>query len=357
MPRAELKPNPENATPEELRVAMEAAPHKRSYVRLATVRALLLGYTRAQVCQIHDRSDRMVRLWIECFNRGGIDALITRARPGRPRKVKLERVRDLLLPVLENPAQAGQVHWTGVKIHGYLKEQLSLELGYRTAVRWLHELNFHLRVPQPWPERQNEEERKKFQEELRALCADPQVELWFGDESGFEGDPRPRRRWVQPGKPRTVPYLGDHIRQNVIGAVAPQSGALFSLIVDGVDTDVFQFFLDEMAKAVPKEGRRAASVHSGQRVVAQSGAAPVASFRAEVLAGVFARLQPNRAVVAAGEGGLVLGLHRPHFPRVDRATLRRPQKLHRPAGQNRFGLHHSEMIFGNHSRVQPVQSS
>ena len=35
----------------------------------------------------------MVRLWIELFNRGGIDALITRPRSGRPRKVKLERVR------------------------------------------------------------------------------------------------------------------------------------------------------------------------------------------------------------------------------------------------------------------------
>src|SRR5690606_9089152 len=32
---------------------------------------------------------------------------------------------------------------------------------------------------------------------------------------------------------------------------APQSGGLFSLIVDGVDTDVFQVFLDEMAKALP----------------------------------------------------------------------------------------------------------
>jgi transposase len=249
----ERHPNPENATPEELRVAMEAAPNKRSYIRLNAIRSLLLGISRATVAQQFCRTERLVRLWIEMFNRGGIDALITRARPGRPRKVKLERVRDLLVPVLENPATAGQVHWTGVKIHGYLKEQLSLELGYRTAVRWLHELNFHLRVPQPWPERQNEEERRKFQEELRALCANPQVELWFGDESGFEGDPRPRRRWVQPGKPRTVPYLGDHLRQNVIGAVAPQSGTLFSLIVDGVDTDVFQFFLDEMARAVPKK--------------------------------------------------------------------------------------------------------
>ena len=193
----------------------------------------------------------MVRLWIELFNRGGIDALITRPRSGRRRKVKLERVRDLLVPVLENPAQAGQVHWTGVKLHGYLTEQLQIELGYSTTVRWLHELNFHLRVPQPWPERQNEEERKAFLEELRALSVDPTVQLWFGDECGVEGDPRPRRRWVQPGKGRTVPYLGDHIRENVIGAVAPQTGELFSLIVDGVDTDVFQLFLDEMAKAVP----------------------------------------------------------------------------------------------------------
>lgn len=195
----------------------------------------------------------MVRLWIELFNRGGIDALITRGRTGRPRRVKLERVRDLLVPVLENPAQAGQVHWTGVKIHGYLKTQLSIDLGYSTAVRWLHELNFHLRVPQPWPERQNQLEREKFQEEVKALCADPKVELWYSDETGVEGDPQPRRRWAQPGKPRTVPYKGDHIRQNVIGAVAPQNGQFFSLIVDGVDTDVFQLFLDELVKAVPKK--------------------------------------------------------------------------------------------------------
>lgn len=253
MRTTELHPNPENAALEELRVAMEAAPNRRSYIRLNAIRSLLLGISRATVCQQFYRTDRMVRLWIECFNRGGIDALITRPKPGRPRKVKLERVRDLLVPVLENPAQAGQVHWTGVKLHGFLKEQLQVELGYSTTVRWLHELNFHLRVPQPWPERQNEAQRKAFLEELRGLGADPQVQLWFSDECGVEGDPRPRRRWVQPGKRRTVPYLGDHLRQNVIGAVAPQSGGLFTLIVDGVDTDVFQFFLDEMAQAVPKK--------------------------------------------------------------------------------------------------------
>jgi transposase len=237
---------------------MEAAPNKRSYIRFAAIRALLMGMARPTVCQIFFRSDRMVRLWILSFNKGGIDALRTRSKPGRPRKAKLERVRDLLLPVLENPAQAGQVHWTGVKLHGHLKEKLAIELGYRTAVRWLHELDFNLRVPRPWPERQDPPQREAFKEKLQQWAAQEETfELWFQDESGVEGDPRPRRRWSQPGKPRTVPYLGDHIRQNVIGSVCPQNGALFSLIVDGVDTDVFQFFLNEFANAVPKkEGKR-----------------------------------------------------------------------------------------------------
>ena len=77
----------------------------------------------------------MVRLWIALFNLGGVDALPTKRPAGRPRRVKLERLRDFLVPVLENPRQAGEVHWTGVKVHGYLKEQLGVELGYRTTVR------------------------------------------------------------------------------------------------------------------------------------------------------------------------------------------------------------------------------
>jgi transposase len=246
------QPNWENATLEELRVAMDAAPNKRSYIRLAALHALGLGFSRPDVCRLFDRSDRMVRLWIECFNRGGINALITKRRSGRPRTVKLERVRDLLLPLLENPAQAAQVHWTGVKVHGYLREQLALEFGYRSTIRWLHELDYHLRVPRPWPERQNEAEREQFLEQLRERAANAGLELWFGDECGVEGDPRPRRRWARPGRVGTVPYLGDHIRQNVIGAVCPAQGRLVSIVVDGVDTDVFQVFLDQLAETVPK---------------------------------------------------------------------------------------------------------
>ena len=88
------------------------------------------------------------------------------------------------MPVLENPGQAGEVHWTGVKLHGYLKEELGLEVGYSTTVRYLHELGYNLRVPRPWPERQNEEQRNAFLKQLRIWQADPGLELWFAARGG-----------------------------------------------------------------------------------------------------------------------------------------------------------------------------
>jgi transposase len=252
-----LQPEPENATEADVLVAMEAAPNKRSYRRLAAIRAMLLGHDRAQVSLLFGRSERMVRLWILMFNRGGIDALASKPQPGRPRRVQLKRLEDLLVPVLADPTQAGQIHWTGVKLHGWLQEQLQVQLGDRTVIRYLHELDHNLRVPQRWPERQNQEDRAAFLRDLQALReSDPSVELWYGDECGVEGDPRPRRRWtVRGGRPR-VPYLGDHIRTNLIGSVCPASGESFAMVFDGVDTDVFQCYLDHLAEAIPPDPKK-----------------------------------------------------------------------------------------------------
>ena len=242
---------------------MEAAPTKRSYIRLAAVRALLLGTARATVCQLYCRTDRMIRLWIEMFNRGGADALLSKARTGRPRRISLQKLGDLLVPVLKDPALAGQRHWTGVKVHGWLKEQLQAEVSYRTAIRYLHELEFNRRIPRRWPappehkEAEREAARETFQKSMDQWLADPNVKLWFCDECGVEGDPRPRHRWVQPGSKPTIPYRGKHIRQSVLGAVSPADGQFSALIFDGVNTAVFQCFLDELAVDAPaQEGVR-----------------------------------------------------------------------------------------------------
>jgi hypothetical protein len=76
--------------------------------------------------------------------------------------------------------------------------------------------------------------------------------VFYWPEEGREPD---ELEIVAPRLNRVFHFKGDveHIRQNVVGAVSPQTGELFSLIVDGVDTDVFRFFLDQLAQTVPPQ--------------------------------------------------------------------------------------------------------
>jgi hypothetical protein len=57
---------------------------------------------------------------------------------------------------------------------------------------------------------------KTFAFELLGLLENPTCEVFFGDEAGFEGDPRPRHKWVKRGSRPTQSYHGSHIRKNII---------------------------------------------------------------------------------------------------------------------------------------------
>ena len=243
MSRAANMPNAENCSLAELDTAANAAISKRSHIRLMAMKMLILGITTLQVAALFNISLRTLSRWVKRFNEFGIDGLIEPPRSGRPRKIKPEQAaeyRDLIM----NPEQADQTHWTAKKFHGYLTEHLQQEVGYRTVVRWLHEQGFCLKVPQSWPDRQDETKRQAFMETFRGLLQDQGTEIWYMDESGIEGDPRPRRRWAKKGEKLRQPYLGTHLRMNVSGLVCPRTGEFYALEFTHSDTEVFQIFLD-----------------------------------------------------------------------------------------------------------------
>jgi transposase len=237
-------PNPENCSQDELEVAMKAALTKRAYQRLHAIRALVLGFDHGTIAELLAVSVDSLNRWVARFNDEGIDGLIDRARSGRPRKISPEQTLEYI-DLIENPGKAGQQHWTAKKFHGHLSEALGHEVGYSTVLRWLHDNDFRLKVPQPWPDRQNEPERQAWVEQLRVLLADPDAELWYMDEMGVEGDPRPRRRWAKIGKKTRVTHNGDHLRMNVTGMICPRTGEAFLLEFTHNDREVFQVFLDE----------------------------------------------------------------------------------------------------------------
>ena len=240
---------------------MDCGRDNKVFRRLNAIHLLLVGAAYAIVLRNSRVCDRMLRLWISRFNSQGIDGLIYQPRPGRPRILDAARIESGIIPLVDDPSLAGETHWTVVKLCGWLREQRQIDLSYRTLVRYLHEHDYVRKIPRPVPEPPDlktwEDRREAFAGELLELLENPACEVFFGDEAGFEGDPRPRHKWVKRGSRPTQAYQGSHVRQNVIGAVNPSTGQLVSLIIPHCDTAVFQVFLDGMAAEVPKRpGKR-----------------------------------------------------------------------------------------------------
>lgn len=236
---------------------MDCGPDNKSFRRLNAIHLLLIGTPYPLVLRNSRVNERTLRLWIARFNSQGVDGLIYRPQPGRPRKIASEQVANEILPLVDDPALAHQTHWTVTKLCGWLRDEKQLDLSYRTLVRYLHEHNYARRIPRRIPEPPDrdewEQQRETFAGELATLLEDPAYDLFFGDEAGFEGDPRPRQKWVKRGSRPTQGYYGGHVRQSVVGAVNPATGQLVSLIVPHCDTEVFQMFLDVMAHEVPEK--------------------------------------------------------------------------------------------------------
>ena len=242
-----IQPNPENGSFAEITGAMRSAPDRRTYRRLHAIKQLLQGFSKSDVARIESVSPRSIQKWISRWNEGGVDKVVTVRRPSPNVKIPPERHKELC-ELLRDPRKAGQSHWTIRKLHGYVKRELGIELGYSTLTRFFRQQGFRLKVPRPWPYEQDEDQRESFRKKLADWLSDPTLEVWFVDETGITGDPRPRRWWAhKKDRPRT-PFLGTHIRENIIGAVHPRSGRFISLVMTGVDSEVFQLFLDELAK-------------------------------------------------------------------------------------------------------------
>lgn len=241
----------------ELELAMDCGPDHKAFRRMNAIHLLLIGVSFEHVMRNSRIGERTLQLWISRFNDRGIDALAYRPKSGRPRKLALQEVEESILPLVDDPSLAGQSHWTAVKLHGWLRDERKLDLSYRTVVRYLHEQGYVRKMPRPVPAPPDpdswEKSREAFAVELLALLEDPSQQVFFGDEAGFEGDPRPRQKWVKRGTRPEEPYHGGHLRRNVIGAVNPRSGQLVSLLVPYCDSTVFQVFLDTLASEAPPE--------------------------------------------------------------------------------------------------------
>jgi len=247
-------PNPENASLADLQ-ALRKAGNRETDRRCLVIIMLLIGSSREQVMKTVELSDSAIRRIIKAFNAYGADGLVAKRRTGRIPLIT-GRQKEEILEEFEEPGRAQRTFWTASAFHGHITKKYALECSYNTVLRLLHEKGYVLKVPKPWPDRQDEKLREEFTERVRGLAEDPEVELWYGDETGIDGEPRPRRGWAMKGTRQKVVHNGDHVRLTILGTVCPRTGEFFAIEASHCDTDVFQAFLDEAAQSVIPTRRR-----------------------------------------------------------------------------------------------------
>ena len=130
--------------------------------------------------------------------------------------------------------------------HRVSKKKYLLTISYSHTCYVLRQMGYVRLKPRSWPLEQDEARRGAFQQRLAEVAADPAVELWFQDESGFAADPKPRRVMALKGSRPRHGYTGTHLRENVVGAVRPRDGKLACLMMPEVNTETFQIFLDHL---------------------------------------------------------------------------------------------------------------
>lgn len=245
--------NFENSDLATLKAARAASSGVKEANRFSALIMLYNGYERTEVCKHCDIAASTLREWVRWFNESGIDGLLYSQEKGRKTKILNTPIQERVDEYLDKSINDNSFRFTGRKFHGYLTDELKMQISYSTAIRYLHNKDLTRLYPRRIPHGGNDFDRTIFIREINRILKQKLSKLWFLDEVGFEANSQRARVWCPKGKRPGVFYNGDHIRESIIGAVNPDSGEFFSLMMPHVDVEVFQIYLDKFAETTLKE--------------------------------------------------------------------------------------------------------
>jgi transposase len=109
------------------------------------------GLTCPAVAGLLGDAPRTVEYWVNTFEQRGLAGLREGERPGRPKRLSDERMRQIDAILRKPPREAGLSGnlWDGKTLATWIEQQYGLSLGVRQCQRMFRQLGFRLRKPRP----------------------------------------------------------------------------------------------------------------------------------------------------------------------------------------------------------------
>lgn len=188
--------------------------------------------------------------WLATYREGGLEGLVAKAIPGRPRKLGGEQMQKLCRLLIEkNPLQLRFEFalWTRAMIREVIREEFGVSLSEVAVGRLLRKLGFSPQKPLYRAYQQSPEAVQRWLDDeypaIRQLAVQEGAVIYFGDESGIRSDFHRGTTWAPVGKTPVVETTGARFSLNLISAISAQGLFRFMTVAGKLNADQFIEFL------------------------------------------------------------------------------------------------------------------
>jgi len=150
-------------TLEQLKTLYRSEMNARLARRIQGVYLAKKGMTCPEIMLITGAKRRTVQQWIAKYNRGGIDELIDKPRPGQPPKLPKSQQADLCRRIEAGPTDSDGVSvLNGPAIRRILEHEFGVIYSKPGLYDFLHRLGYECLCPRPRHEKADPEAQKEF---------------------------------------------------------------------------------------------------------------------------------------------------------------------------------------------------
>lgn len=157
-----------NTDPDELlnqgKEIMSSSDESKYYFRVFAVNMVLAGTPASAVGASAGVSKAAVTSWVKTADEIGFEALHTKSRPGRPKKLTEDQYDEIDKALQNDPQKYGINVWDGPSLASFINENYAVSLSVRQCQRLLHALGYSKIRPQTYPSKgyEDTEERETF---------------------------------------------------------------------------------------------------------------------------------------------------------------------------------------------------
>lgn len=227
--------------------------------RIQTVVLSCEGWMDSEIAEALGYSVPWVKKWIARFRKGGIEGLRDLPRPGAPKLLNDDQIEELARRLKSGPSPQDILSRYRIKdLIELVKEWFGVEYSEGGMYGLVKRIGFSYIKPRPEHPKKDPGEAKKWKKKVLKFLQKmrqklgPNIELqtMYEDESRFGQKGMLSRIWAPRGtRPRMTRQNGFKSAY-FVGAVNPLTGDNYSLIFDGLDTQVMNVFLKGVSDSI-----------------------------------------------------------------------------------------------------------